>query len=327
MAFKPWARLARAPLIRAHGFNAIGIYLGWRGELTPVPLLKQLTFYNRKAAAERIASNFDCYDAIAAVSEAARKYHGSGGQYTILLGHSFGGLIVERSVAHAINAEMHGHANADRSLPADLILLVNPASDSILSRQMIAALYSRKTENSRPFLVSITSTGDSATGLAFPIGSSLAATTKAFNKVPAPGPNKTLGSERRFYTSTPGHNELLINHITEKLSKTIRSPQGLPALETNLSHNLSADVFTLDGPNGTLELWQIKHVGSVDVPYWDVKVDPSIIKNHGDLWNERAEAMMAGIFRMTNPMLNPRAKPRARLQRPPDFSRLQYRQN
>jgi len=208
-----------------------------------------------------------------------------------------------------------------------LILLVNPASDSILSRQMIAALYSRKTENSRPFLVSITSTADSATGLAFPIGSSLAATTKAFNKVPAPGPNKTLRSERRFYTSTPGHNELLINHITEKLPKTIRSPQGLPALETNLSHNLSADVFTLDAPDGTLELWQIKHVGNVDVPYWDVKVDPSIIKNHGDLWNERAEAMMAGIFRMTNPMLNPRVKPRATLQRPPDFSRLQYRQN
>jgi hypothetical protein len=36
-------------------------------------------------------------------------------------------------------------------------------------------------------------------------------------------------------------------------------------------------------------------VGNVDVPYWDVKVDPSIIKDHGDIWNERAEAMMAAI--------------------------------
>jgi hypothetical protein len=62
------------------------------------------------------------------------------------------------------------------------------------------------------------------------------------------------------------------------------------------------------------------------VPYWDIKVDPSIIKNHGDLWNERAEAMMAAIFRMTNPRLNPRVQPRANLQRPPDFNRLQSRQ-
>jgi len=83
------------------------------------------------------------------------------------------------------------------------------------------------------------------------------------------------------------------------------------------------DVFTLDGGNGKLDLWQIKRVGGVDVPYWDVKVDASIIANHGDLWNERAQAMMAAIFRMSNPMLNPKAKPRANLHKQADFSRLQ----
>jgi hypothetical protein len=315
-------RLSQAPLIRDQGFDVIGVYLAWRGKLTSVPIVKELSFYNRKAAAERIASNFDCFDAIAAISEAARTYHGSSGQYTILLGHSFGGLIVERAVAHAVNAEMHGHADADRSLPADLILTVNPASDSILSRQMIAALYNRKTENARPFLVSITSSADAATGLAFEAGTSLAATTKAFNEVTAPGPAKLPESERRFYTSTPGHNQLLINHVTEKLSRTIDSKKGLKALEMNLSHNLTGETFTLDGPNQTLELWQIKHIGDVDVPYWDVKVDPSIIKNHGDLWNPRAEAMMAAIFRIANPLMNREAKPRANLQRTPDPNRV-----
>jgi hypothetical protein len=320
------SRLNRAPAVRDAGFNVVGVYIGWRGKLTSVPVFKELSFWNRKATAERIASNFDCYDAIAAMSEAARKYHSPRNQYTILLGHSFGGLIVERSVAHAINAEMHGHADPDRSLPADLILVVNPASDSILARQMISALYSRPgTAKSRPILVSITSTGDTATGVAFPIGTTLAATTKGFNEVPSPGPPKHMHSEREFYTSTPGHNQMLINYVTEKLPKTISS-HGLPAFETNLRHNLVGDVFTLDGPNGTLELWHIKRVSEVDVPYWDVSVDPSIIKNHGDLWNERAEAMMAAIFRMANPSLNPHAKPRATLQQPPDFNRLQYRQ-
>ncbi|HEY6207012.1 MAG TPA: hypothetical protein VIW21_12685 [Chthoniobacterales bacterium] len=318
------ARLNRAPAIRNAGFQTVGVYLGWRGKLTPVPVLKEISFWSRKAAAERIASNYDCYDAIASISEAARKYHGRR-QYTVLLGHSFGGLIVERSVAHAINAEIHGHADADRSMPADLVIVVNPASDSILARQMIAALYSRKTENTRPLFVSITSTGDSATGLAFPVGTSLAATTKVFNNVPAPGPSGATQSERKFYTATPGHNEMLVNHVTLNLDKTIKSPQGHPALETNLEHNLSGEVFTLDGADGKLDLWQIKRVGDVDVPYWNVKVDPSIIRNHGDLWNERAEAMMAAIFRMANPMLNPRPKPRAYLNRPPDLNRLQGR--
>jgi hypothetical protein len=315
------ARLNRAEAIRAAGFNVVGIYLAWRGKITPVPVLKELSFWNRKAAAQRIASNYDCYDAIAAISEAARK-KGGANQYTVLLGHSFGGLIVERAVAHAINAEIHGHAPADRSLPADLMLVVNPAADSILARQMISALYLRDTENARPLFVSITSKADIATSLAFPIGTEMAAVTKGFNEVPIPGAPKNLESERQFYTHTPGHDEFLINHVTVDRHETINSPGGLPALEENLLHNHAGDGFVLDAASGQLAVWQLKRIGDVDVPYWNVKVDPSIIKNHGDLWNERAEAMMAAIFRMANPMLNRNAKPRAVLQRAPDRARL-----
>lgn len=315
--FSDWlAEISQTQLIRDSGFHVIGLYFGWRGEATTVPIVRYLTFFSRKAAAERLASNFDCYDAIAAVSQAARESHRSDRQYTVLIGHSFGGLVVERAVAHAINAEMHGHAAADRSLPADLILTVNPASDSVLTRQMIAALYSRHTEKSRPFLVSFTSTADAATGTAFPLSTSLAATTKVFNEVGVPGAEKRE-NERRFYTATPGHNELLINHETVKLPQTIQAPGGLDALQTNLSHNLAAEVFTTDGPNGTLDLWQIKRTGNVDVPYWDVKVDPSIIKDHGDIWNPKAKAMMAAVFRMTNPLMNRVVKPRAVLQKAP----------
>ena len=317
------ARLNRAPAIRNVGFHVVGVYLGWRGKLTPVPVLKEISFGNRKATAERLASNYDCYDAIASISEEARR-KGRGNQYTVLLGHSFGGLIVERSVAHAINAEIHGHADADRSMPADLVIAVNPAADSVLARQMIAALYSRKTEGTRPLFVSITSTGDWATGIVFPIGTGLASVSKGFNEVEVPGPGNTQVSERKFYTSTPGHNEMLINHITVNKHETINSPSGLPALEENLQHNHAGNGFTLDGAQGQLDVWQIKRVGDVDVPYWDVQVDPSIIKDHGDIWNERAEAMVAAIFRMANPILNRSAKPRATLHRAPDFNRLQH---
>ena len=199
---------------------------------------------------------------------------------------------------------------------------MNPAADSILARQMISALYVRDTENARPLFVSITSKADIATSLAFPIGTEMAATTKVFNEVPVPGPGEKLESERQFYTHTPGHDEFLINHVTIDRHETINSPGGLPALEENLLHNHAGDGFVLDAAGGQLAVWQLKRIGDVDVPYWNVKVDPSIIKNHGDLWNERAEAMMAAIFRMANPMLNRNAKPRAVLQRAPDRTRL-----
>jgi hypothetical protein len=315
------ARFNNAPAIRGVGFHVVGVYLAWRGELTPVPLLKQLSFWNRKNTAERLASNYDCYDAIASISEETRK-HKPEPQYTVLLGHSFGGLIVERSVAHAINAEIHGRADADRAMPADLMVAINPASDSILARQMIDALYDRKTEGSRPLFVSMTSTGDWATGRFFPVGTSLAAISKGFNTVEATGPGDKPVSERKFYTSTPGHNEMLINHVTVDLHQTIDSPRGNPAFETNLEQNFPGNGFTVNGSGDKLNLWQIQRVGDVDVPYWDIKVDPTIIKDHGDLWNPRAEAMMAALFRMANPLMNRAAKPRATLHRRPALERL-----
>jgi hypothetical protein len=73
-----------------------------------------------------------------------------------------------------------------------------------------------------------------------------------------------------------------------------------------------------------LDLWHLKRTGNVDVPYWDVKVDPTIIKNHGDIWNPKAQAMMAAIFRMTNPLMNraSKVKPRAVLKKEPTRAAL-----
>ncbi len=334
-------QLSQSEIVRVENFHVVGVYLGWRGQLTQVPVAKELTFFSRKAAAERLASNFDCYDAIATVSETARKYHAADAQYTILVGHSFGGLVVERSVAHAINAEIHGRSpDPAKALPADLILLLNPASDSILARQMIAALYSRHLEGSREFVVSLTSSADDATGVAFPAGTGLAAVTKGFNEVRVPGPDAHTESERKFFTTTPGHNPFLINHETEDLHQTLAA-HGQTAFEANLSHHaLAGRVFTTDDGAGGLKLWRFKQVGPVDVPYWDVRVDPSIIKDHGDIWNDRARAMMAAVFRMNIPgklaqtrrtVVAPSvtAKPGASavpskpdLQREPDFRRL-----
>ncbi len=305
------SEIAHTPLIQRQGFHVVGVYLGWRGEITHVPVLTELSFYSRKAAAERLASNFDCFDAISSVAEAARRYHRRDRQYTILLGHSFGGLVVERAVAHAIDAEMHGRSQQLNSLPADLTVVLNPASDSVLSRQIIAALYQEKTENARPIFVSITSSADKATSSIFPIGTSLAALTKSFNKVADPGAQGGQESERRFFTTTPGHNGALINHVATKLDSPFTPSPGLSAVEMNLSHPLGDDTVVLPKTGGGFELWQIRRSSPVDVPYWNVQVDGNIVKNHGDIWNPRAEALMAGIFSIANPHPQPQPHHRA----------------
>ncbi|MGH7935940.1 MAG: hypothetical protein ACREF8_02905, partial [Chthoniobacterales bacterium] len=235
--------------------------------------------------------------------------------------------VVERAVAHAIDAEMHGRSHRGNSMPADLTLVLNPASDSVLSRQIIAALYQEKTEKARPLFVSITSTADSATGTVFPIGTSLAAMTKVFNDVSDPGSPDKKETERHFFTTTPGHNPSLVNHVATKLDQPFTPPRGLNALETNLSHVLTGDTVVLPDAKGGFELWQLKRISAVDVPYWDVQVDKSIIKDHGDIWNDRAEALMAGVFSIANP-INPRmGRHEADLAKPREFHRSAYRRD
>jgi hypothetical protein len=207
-----------------------------------------------------------------------------------------------------------------------LTLVLNPASDSVLSRQIISALYQEKTERARPLFVSITSTADKATGVFFPIGTSLAATTKAFNQVADPGEPEKRETERHFFTTTPGHNSSLINHVARKLDQPFDPPPGLSALEINLSHLLIGDTVALPGTSG-MELWHLDRVSKVDVPYWDVHVDESIIKDHGDIWNERAEALMAGIFSIANPITKRGGRHEADLQKPREFRRDAYQQD
>ena len=319
--------IAHTPLIRNEGFHVVGVYLAWRGESVDIPGLNALTFYGRKTAAERLASNFDCFDAISSIAEAARKHHRRENEYTILLGHSFGGLVVERAIAHAIDAEMHGRATKYNSMPADLALVLNPASDSILSRQIISALYQEKTENARPLFVSVTSTADSATGTIFPIGTSISAVPKVFNKVSDPGPPDKMESERNYYTSTPGHKESLVNHKAVKLDEPYDVPPGLTAMEVNLSHVLSGDRVLLPVKGKSPELWQLKRTSEIDVPYWDIQVDGSIIKNHEDIWNERAKALMAGVFSIANPVSLRQHRKEADLQKPRDYRRGAYKQD
>ena len=318
------SEIAVTPLIKREGFHVIGVYLGWRGEATKVPIASQLSFFNRKAAAERLASNFDCFDAISSISEAARGHHQHNNQITVLLGHSFGGLVVERAVAHAIDAKMHGRGAKGSSLPADLTLVLNPAADSILSRQIISALNQWKTANTRPLFISVTSTADWATGTVFPIGTSLASLTKGFPQVSDPGSDKKE-SERHFYTSTPGHNAALVNHEAQMANTPFTPRPGLSALELNLSGSLPPDTVVLPAKNGSFELWKLQRTSQIDVPYWDIQVSNKIINGHEDIWNDRAKALMAGIFRIANP-LNPDKGRREATFENRDFRRGAYKQ-
>jgi hypothetical protein len=294
------SRLSKSKQVKIHHYTVFGVYFAWPGKNLDVPYLKYLTFWNRKQAAERIASNGDCLDAIEQLSQTARQHENN---YVFLIGHSFGGLILERTVGHTLRT-LQGQKVRP---PWDLALMLNPASDSVLTRQLVSDLhdlYDYSPEpvlgnplnwgghfvpksggdpiaESQPTVVELQSENDTATGTVFPIGSNAGVIVNghwAWNQVAVPR-TRELVSERDFYLSTPGNDNYLVNY------EIVRAPGSFPgnsdAFEYNLENNPVGGIFYTTapknsetaaeegkrsgqaepGPKNQPQAWQIRFVG------------------------------------------------------------------
>jgi hypothetical protein len=244
-------RISSVPEAIGRKVNVIGVYIAWRGRDLTFPGLNLLTFYSRKAVAGQIASQVSCLATINELALAARepskKMH-----RCILIGHSFGGLLLGNTITHSIlDASGTGTRNTS---PWDMAVTFNSADSSISTRQLLKELdylyrydpsrhayVSRSAgeevgtavPENRPFLVFLQSENDSATGTFFPIGTGLYNTISLryhWEQVPVPGHHGQRVSEREFYTHTPGNNPYLVNYHVIPLGEA-SPPPGLKATE------------------------------------------------------------------------------------------------
>src|ERR1700747_2348011 len=259
--------LSRFPDMREHKINLIGVYVAWRGKNLTIPGLDLLTLWSRKSAGGEVAAQNGCLAAISELALATRapdkKLH-----HCVLMGHSFGGLVLGNTISHSIlDAGSNGVRN---SSPWDMAVAFNSADSSIGSRQLIAELnylykydekrhaYVARTslesgvmiQENQPFLIILQSENDQATGAYFPIGTGVYnAINHRFHwdKVSVPGRHGTKVSEQEFYTRTPGNNPLLVNYHVVPRGETTAPPdlraQENRAFEANIRQNVQDQTF------------------------------------------------------------------------------------
>jgi hypothetical protein len=330
----------------AHRFY--GVYIGWRGKSVPggdgwfhngsVPDLiskavffipHELSMWNRKNAATRVAG-LPVTEAIFQSVAAARTGPRS---RTILIGHSFGALLLEKAIGQAIAAKMiseNGNTGGRFTAPADFVVLLNSAAESIYAKEMIDMLRRRKPASTNsvvdeisakhPLIVSITSKADWATRVLFPIGTQLSNVRGTFRKYEWDtmyGESSHNVAQKEYFTRTPGHNERLVSYEALPASG---SPARPTYQDTEVCSHEMLDAFRrnlnepLTGPNGAIKFstiaatgeetqWELKPTipDSLQTPYWIIKVPKEIIRDHSDIFNENALAMMARLFRVSNP--------------------------
>jgi|GEM_PF-3093832 len=325
--------LAKSEYLKKQGYHVFGVYLGWRGEQIrhgrdPLGLLawlpSQLSFYPTKQIGTEVGTMPMISEALFwMVSEARRQTRDA---KTVLIGHSFGAMVLENAIAQAVASSAAMNVGEGSLAPADLILLLNSAANSLRAKGTIEMLERmgksgnlRFVDENRPLIVSVTSEGDFATGKFYPFGTGLSNITKGFRSYDEIGlghevPKGT--TQRDFVTQTPGNNRLLVSHtmkIDPTLAPTTRQAatgeNGLETFERNLESPLSADPKKGKWPFRSLargggecrSTIQVSPEALMRTGYWVVRVPKEIIYDHGDIFNEQALCLYAAIFRVENP--------------------------
>jgi hypothetical protein len=315
------SRLAASKEIRDRKLRVHGVYLGWRGnpfrpyvemseknqsykETEAVfggPIVDQkyhrcswlggvipetLSYWNRKGAAEFRVSGLPMARAIFTYAAIAKDHGKLATNRVCVIGHSFGALMLERSLGQAMTGALtmdwdkidpKTKEPLQPQLPLDMVLFVNSAAPAIYAKEMrdfLKAYQSGLNRNHNPaadvpVIVSLTSTADWATGMIHPIGNCLAPfdlslqrryTTGIVGEKTTNGyPTHTGVRQSEFYRKTPGHQPYLINHWIKKDDAAL-PPDSSPdaVFSANLTMPVKdADLFFTSKAKYPASAWRI----------------------------------------------------------------------
>lgn len=241
---KVLAQLALAEQARGAGENlrrrpVVGVYLSWPGSTLNVPVIDNFSFFGRKNAAERVARvsfSHAIQRIVSWVKGSKSERRGNPRSVIAVVGHSFGGLIVENTLLRTLTIE----TNDFSEFAADLAVLVNPANEAILARQFVHALKGAPPHHveiggrqvSAPLIVSVTSVGDGATGTVFPMAMAIKSTTKRMRSYNQGEPG--IAKQRFYYTHTPGHSTAPAQLYSHSLSCPF-SPKAAGCIGADIS--------------------------------------------------------------------------------------------
>lgn len=228
----------------------LGVFVGWRGLslYDRFGIIENVTFWDRQQAGRRVA--------VGSVRELFGRFRhyrnhrkdAGGAPLVVIVGHSFGGMIVYSALAQSLIEAASTTAGKITPRFADLVLLVNPAFEAARYLPIFDLVQERAHRkvgtDQPPIFVCATAENDWATGWAFPAGSVLAYVTESWIGV----------EERQAMVKTIGH---------------------LPWLKT---HDLAGG----DG-GSSFELTPVGPEASRN-PYWVVRATPTVIDGHNGIF-------------------------------------------
>lgn len=292
--------------------SIIGIYMGWRGLSLSWPVLKELTFWDRKSTAHKVGhggvtETLNRLDVIRQVNDLR---HPDKRSRLIVVGHSFGGAVAYSAISQILESRFiatsdnGGAGAADVAGFGNLVVLVNPAFEALLYSPLHDMSSERRHygESQLPVLAVLTSEADKATKIAFPAGRWF---TTLFQKERSEtnqfgGKSETI-SQRGADITALGHFAPYQTHTLTAAGSAREASSELASPQKRVSTiDRAAEAWEQDAPGGV-----IAFPGSVLArsasspgrdPYLVIKVDKALIPNHNDIWDPRVQEFVSDII-------------------------------
>jgi hypothetical protein len=280
--------------------SVIGVYVGWRGAVTDVSLFKDFTFWNRITAAARIPGAH-MTDAIMRIMRETKGPDGDRDATMIAVGHSFGGLVLERAVTQAlverIDEAERRDSRHDVQFPADLVVFLNEAGPAIQAKQLLDILYRKHAEftgNGRPqpFLLSMTSKGDTATHLAFPGGQALSLFKVSLRAYPPQGDEFGVANQKSYYLNTAANTAALQSHVI-----------GLDSDPDVQRAKANGTVYATVPVDGKTFYVVPKGGAKNTTPYWMMQMPVEVVPDHTTIFRPEFEALLIAFLEQRPDMM------------------------
>lgn len=184
-----------------------GIYVGWRGSSFPVPLLRYLTFWERKNTSDEIGRG-GLLEFLLRLERSVKPPASK--NRLVLIGHSFGASVAFNALAHVYMQRfvegLYATTPGERFRGyGDLTVLINPAIEAMRYMPLQSAIeyYAARaqaprldfTQEKKPRLVILSSDGDMATHCTFPVARFFSTGLEAHNRI---SPYKSPDPDGRF---------------------------------------------------------------------------------------------------------------------------------
>ena len=304
--------------------GVVGIYLAWSGDSISRDwnTLRTLTYFDRRNTAAKVAS-MPIGDALFSIMKRAKDGPGRASNLSVVVGHSFGGLILEYAITQRMQelgrelrqdlgkqSTSNGFGLSALNDFADLVVLINQAAPAAHAVTLLSQ-YREELQRvnllrpprkscasgdsqqdckplTRPLILSVSSESDLATRAVLPIAETISPATA---RVLPPDTQLPKGLDlKKVFTTAAAHTpQLQSHHVIE-----CKDGDCSPCLKTDSFYIPVSITLPKYAPgNDTPKDKDLKYCVVRDfsawnrTPYWIFQIPPAIVPDHGTIFTDR----------------------------------------